>query len=132
MASTGKPAITAYLLTKVLNSVIGVSRLVIFLLVGGWFFASLSTISFTRKTHWIPGEENIARKSVEYIKNHFNDFPSNSTIVINSNNKQLKQALMDQNALQVLYNNKTLKTIFLQSDNVEKSFPYGSYYIDIR
>ena len=48
----------------------------------------------------------------EQIVGMYPNLPKNSTIVISDVNYQLKQSLMDQNLAQVLYNDKTIRTIY--------------------
>ena len=112
ISSIGFFVFIAYVLTQVLTNVTNVSRLAIICLVGGWFFASLTTISFTRKTHWISGEQAISKKYIEKVLNEYPNLPDSKIVVITGSNDQVKQSLMDQNALKVIYNNDEVRTIY--------------------
>ena len=65
------------------------------------------------KTHWVSGEQAISKQTVTKIREQIDGMEPYSAVLIYPSTIQIKQALMDQNALQVIYHDKTLKTIYL-------------------
>ncbi|KKP94005.1 MAG: hypothetical protein UR98_C0001G0090 [Parcubacteria group bacterium GW2011_GWA1_36_12] len=77
-----------------------------------WFSSSYLSTKITQKNHWITQEATFSKMVAEQIVGMYPNLPKNSTIVISDVNYQLKQSLMDQNLAQVLYNDKTIRTIY--------------------
>ena len=86
-----------------------------------WYFISYLSLSFTKKTHWVTGEENISREIVTLAKSKYPTLPENSTIVLYPTDNTVKQSLMDQNAMMVTYNDPTLSTIYARNSSDIKS-----------
>lgn len=78
----------------------------------GWFLTSFLTISFTKKTHWIAGEQAISQEVTEKIIQLYPILEKHDEVTIFNSNTQIKQSLMDQNAMQVIYKNDSLETIY--------------------
>ena len=87
------------------------------LFLASWFLASFLTLSFTKKTHWVTGEENISRVAVNLAKSKYPALPKDSTIVLYPSTQMIKQALMDQEAIKEIYEDPTLKTIYVSGVN---------------
>ena len=77
-----------------------------------WLVSSYTTLSLTKKIHWVTAEENLSRKSVNFARNKNPTLPAHLIIEIPNSNRQIIQSLMDQNAFQVIYNNDEVKTIY--------------------
>lgn len=78
-----------------------------------WFYSSFLSVSFSRQTHWIPMEQGLAKEAIGKINKELPVSPaSNSKITFVTNNRMLKSALFDQDALQVLFKNNSIKTIY--------------------
>ena len=96
-----------------------------------WYFISSLSLSFTKKTHWVTGEENISREVVTLAKSKYPTLPENSTIVLYPTDNTVKQSLMDQNAMRVIYNDPTLKTIYVSSVNEIESEQKNVYILKL-
>ena len=77
-----------------------------------WLSLSFLTITLTRKIHWVSGEQSISKNTVEKVLSEYPNLPDSKTIVITGSNDQLKQSLMDQDALKVIYNSDEVQTIY--------------------
>lgn len=92
-----------------------------------WFIASALTISFTRTNHWIANLQSISKAYVDQTKNLAKNPPSGSTflfryptaqfsqkhgITIVRNEQNISQALNNQDAMQVIYRDKTAKSFY--------------------
>lgn len=93
-----------------------------------WFIISLYSLQFTRNTHWIRNEQAISRTYVEYTKDHVKNPPANSIFLLYradlafsqkhnflllDSEDTLRQSLNDQDAIQVIYQDTSLKSIFI-------------------
>jgi len=112
-SSIGFFAFFAFLFTNTQqksNSMI--TTLTTFLVIISWVVGSYLTISFTRITHWIPGEQNISKTRIEEITQRYSPESNSNVIELMNTTGQTIQSLMDQNALQVIYNNDDIETIY--------------------
>ncbi len=81
-----------------------------------WFFSSFLTVSLSRQTHWVTMEQSISRSAVEMIQNAVpSPIAAGSEVTIQTGDTMLKVALSDQEALQVLFGDRTIKTIYHQN-----------------
>lgn len=103
----------------------------ILILLISWFLTSFFAISFTRKTHWTSGESAISKETILKIKSALPNVAQGSTIVLYPATDQLRQSLMDQNALQVIFNDESIKTVYNQNITVEEE-NINTFYIDLR
>lgn len=93
-----------------------------------WFISAMLTLSFTRKTHWIPNEQAISRAYINYTKKQIPDPLPNSTFlfkpadhsfskehnfILVETEDNVRQSLNDQDAIKVIYNDSTLRSIYL-------------------
>jgi len=101
------------------------------LFLASWFLASFLTLSFTKKTHWVTGEENISRQTVKLAKSKHPALPRNSTILLYPSTEMIKQALMDQNALKAIYDDPTLRTSYVDNTNNIKKEEDSIYILKI-
>lgn len=85
---------------------------IILLFIVSWILLSWTSLSLTRKIHWVTAEQNLSRQKIEFTKNQYPVYPMNSVIEIHNSSKQIVQSLLDQNAMQVIYNNDNIKTIY--------------------
>ena len=67
-------------------------------------------------------EQNLSKKAVFGIKENFPSIPSGSVLAIASETIMLKQSLLDQEAAQVIFNDRTIKTEFVNLN--EELEPY--------
>lgn len=92
-----------------------------------WFVSSFATLDFTRKNHWIPNEQTISKtytkviyekiqypfdNSIFLIKPADVSFSQKHNFTLIETEDNVKQALNDQDAVQVIYNNSSLNSIF--------------------
>ncbi len=89
-----------------------------------WFFSSFATLAYTQKTHWIVNEQAVSRAYTEFVKTNypkpepgtifFLGFPSEDFARKNkfyfSDVHTLIQSLNNEQALQVFYGDKSVKT----------------------
>lgn len=93
-----------------------------------WLFTNLQTLNFNRFTHWITNEQAIAKAYVTLAKNKFAQpfphsyliirppdvqFAAKNNFVVVNNLGQIKQALNDEDALKVIYNDESLHTVYV-------------------
>ena len=64
-------------------------------------------------------------------KSKYPTLPENSTIVLYPTDNTVKQSLMDQNAMRVIYNDPTLKTIYVSSVNEIESEQKNVYILKL-
>lgn len=102
-----------------------------------WTISALANFQFTRATHWVESEQSISKTYIQFMKSYVNNPQKNSTFVflpVNKNTQQkseieqakelntLKLSLSDQNAVQVIYGDTTLKSLYqLDISSVEKT-----------
>lgn len=86
-----------------------------------WFLTSFLSLGFSRKTHWITGEQELSRMVAQEVIKKYPSLPAGSKIVIYPSSEQTTQSLMDQNALQVIYNDNSLITEFKETAKLEDS-----------
>lgn len=93
-----------------------------------WFISSLLTISFNRTNYWLVNQQSISKAYVNYVKSFVENPPANSIFIIKPANigfsrqnnftlvageENVKQSLNNHDALQVIYNNSTLKSMYV-------------------
>ena len=93
-----------------------------------FFASSLLTISFTRQNHWLVNEQAISRAYINYTKKRIPDPLPNSTFlfkpadhsfskehnfILVETEDNVRQSLNDQDAIKVIYNDSTLRSIYL-------------------
>lgn len=86
-----------------------------------WFLTSFLSLGFTRKTHWITGEQALSKTVVQEVTKKYPMLPTGSKIVIYPSTEQVTQSLMNQIALQVIYNDNSLITEFKDINESEES-----------
>ena len=99
--------------------------------VSSWFLTSHLTLSFTKRTHWVTGEENISRQVVKLAKSKHPALPRDSTILLYPSTEMIKQALMDQNAIKAIYDDPTLRTSYVDNTNDIKREEDSIYILKI-
>lgn len=92
-----------------------------------WFLLSFSSLALTKKINWIPGEQSLSRNLTTKIQKKYPYLPSYSSLLIYDSDLKIKHALMDQYALQVLFNDETLKTIYTEDANL--GFSTNNFFI---
>lgn len=108
-----------------------------------WFISSFLTLTFTRTNHWIVNLQSISKAYVDYTKNLVKDPPPNSSflfryptaqfsqkhgITIVKNEQNIRQALNDQDAMQVIYRDKSAKS-FYETDSGVPQIESGKLFI---
>lgn len=96
-----------------------------------WAISSWSTLNFNKNNHWITNEQAISRIYVSYTKNLIKNSPDDSVFFFRHPTKEyarqnnftltvggntLSQSLNKDDAMQVVYNNSTLKSIYLENE----------------
>ena len=129
MASIGFLVFIGYILSNIFKkSTSKINLLLTILLIISWITASFFNLAFTRKTHWIPAEENISRQIVNKSKTKFPNVPENTILVIYPASEQDKQALMDQEAMNVIYD-KTIFSFF--SESTPNNLPVNGFPLNL-
>lgn len=116
-----------YILAKALDRLKKYQPQVISVLAIIWFISSLLTLSFTRANHWIVNQQAISKAYIKQVQQQ-TEKPQSGTIFIfkpadigfsRANNfvlveteDNIKQSLNDQDAMQVIFKNSTLKSVY--------------------
>ena len=98
----------------------------IFVMITSWYFSSYFSLAYTEIAHWIPGEQAVSRQVSEKVAKELVNVPRNSQITINSRGEIAQHALMDQDGLQILLNDSSIKTIYTY-DNLHHDRAYFLY-----
>lgn len=102
---------------------------VLIIFIATWFASAFNALAFTRETHWIPGEQSISKNLTKKIQNTYLYLPRYSSLFVYDSDLKIKHALMDQYALQVIFNDKTLKTIYTK--DIKLDFTTNNYLINM-
>lgn len=132
-----------YLISKALDK-IRKFNLVVSILIFLWTLSSALTLSFTRNTHWVTNEERISKTYVDFTKSLVKNPNNNSVFIFYPASKDfnerykittvkgennIRQALNNQDAIKVAYDNPTLDSLFLLHLEKLPSFNNRSVYI---
>ena len=124
----------AFCLSVALEQKKTLNFILVILIITSWFILSYTNLAFTKRTHWIPAEDNLSRKFTKQISDLYRKLPSNSKVLIYPATDQLRQSLMDQNALRAIYNDLTLTTIYAKNINdikgIQESFYLFKYELN--
>jgi len=111
-----------------------------------WFLSSWANLQFTRNTHWLVNEQAISKAYTAYAKKVVpdpqlnsiflfkeadKDFYTKNNFVLVETEENVRQSLNDQEAIKVIYNEPTLKSIFATFKDNPK-LPEGVPVIEIR
>ncbi len=123
--SIGVYAFISYLLERLLiKNKIYTTLFIISL--ASWFFLSVTSLTFTRKTSWIPDEEKASKDIFKKLNILPKQDKSKLRVIIYPSTLKTRQSLMDQYALQVIFDDNRAKTIYEVSKPLiqEKDFSY--------
>lgn len=113
VASIGFLVFIGYIFSNIIKKSTSIINLLLtILIIVSWITTSFFNLAFTRKTHWIPGEQSISKENVDEVQNKLQNMGNINTVEIVNSDGQVKQSLMDQNALKVIYNSDDIKTIY--------------------
>lgn len=116
-----------YALTAALGKIKKFQLGVVVIIAIVWFVSSLSTVNLLRTNHWVANEQatskaysaaimgtvkNPPQGSIFVIRNPVGNFASKNGLTLSGSENTLYQSLNDGTAVQVLYNDSTLKSIF--------------------
>src|SRR3989304_6090896 len=102
-----------------------------------WIISSHLTLSFTKETHWAVNEQAISKAYLGYIVNKVEkpaadslfvlkpadiDFSQKHGFTLIETEENVNQSLNDQDAIQVIYNDSSLKSIYTTHQR-ELTFP---------
>lgn len=105
-------------------------KLFMYSLVLSWMISSFFVLSFTRETHWIANEQAMSKAYTKLLTEKYPRIDSFSIILFREANadfskshnftliegqNMLKQSFFDQEAVQVIYSDQSIKTIFAES-----------------
>jgi len=97
-----------------------------------WLISSYLTLSFTKETHWVVNEQAVSRSYLNYILNKVKKPPESSLFVMKpadidftqkgdftlvETEENVKQSLNDQDAIQVIYNDLSLQSIYAKAQD---------------
>lgn len=92
-----------------------------------WLVSSYSNLIFTRTHHWVKDEQAISKSYVDYVRQNVNtsqsgsilyfkhpdlEFTKKHNFTILQSEDTLKLSLSDQNAMQVIFNNSYIQSVF--------------------
>ena len=69
-----------------------------------WILSSVFSNQVNIKTHWLTGEQSISKKITSEAKKQYPKLEGNETLVIYPSSNQTKISLMNQDAMNVIYN----------------------------
>jgi hypothetical protein len=102
-------------------------NLILFGFVTLWYVGTLMSTNFYLVYHWVPRRATIARELIQTIKSKYPSLPHEAIVVIpdigDKTNNHL-WALGDQEALQVVYADKTIRTLYTRSGKLEEALNY--------
>lgn len=95
-----------------------INQIIIFpLIFSFWLAASISIVNLNNKIHWIYRRSDISKKWIRRLKNDYPVIPKGSIIYLPSTDKETLVALNDGKAINVLYNDYSLKVLFQKDKN---------------
>lgn len=106
LASIGVYMLIAYLTLKFSNNIILITILIV------WAVSSFSTLRFYRNNFWIVESQRFAKEFSKSIKTQYPNLPNNAILLYPLEDKRHIQALLNENALKVIYKDETLRTYF--------------------
>lgn len=107
--------------------------LLLFTFCAVWFTSSYLAISFTRTNHWLVNLQSISKSYINYTQSLVADPPPNSVFifafpdikysqsqgfVIVQDEQNIAQALNDQDAMRVIYRDKSLVSLYQTKDHI--------------
>lgn len=110
-----------------------------------WFISSFLTLSFTRSTHWVSNLQAVSKAYTQEVKSKTKtppegtiflfkpadvNFARTNSFVLVETEDNVKQSLNDQDAMQALYKDKTLKSVFTTHQKPIK-LPENSSVIEV-
>lgn len=93
-----------------------VNFVLISLFLYSWFISSLVSVSINRDIHWVHKQQDSSKNAISDTINKYPSLPDGAQIGLESYNTMLKNSLFDQDAMQVIYKNKTIKTFYFLDD----------------
>lgn len=117
--------------------------LLILAFAGIWSVASYFSISFTRTNHWLVNLQKISRSYISYTQDQVPNPPPNSVFifafpdikyskahdfVIVQSEQNIKQALNDQDAIRVVYQDNTLVSLYQTHQYIPQAPPNSVYF----
>ncbi len=81
-----------------------------------WFYSSLVTVGFYRQVFWVVESQRFARQFSHEIKVRFPTIPRGSVVLYPLEDKRFQQAILNENAIKVLYNDPTIRIFFNEID----------------
>lgn len=98
-----------------MSSLLFLRHLALFIFLECWLIASFTTVAFNEKVHWAPRRASLSRYLVLKIQKEYPLLPYGGTIYLDPSS-EFRLALNDQDALDVLYPDLHLKTIYGYKD----------------
>ena len=110
-----------------------------------WIVINYTNLQFTRATHWIKNEQAISRAYMVSVKKHIQNpssesiflfrpadlnFSKKNDFILVETEDTLRQSLNNQDAIQVLYNDSSLQSIFAK-DQDKPDLPKGKQVFEI-
>lgn len=87
------------------------SYLLLGVLMISWIASSIANTQFNQEIHWAPRRAKISKKLILEIQEKYPTVPKNAVIVITKSDENV-WALGDQNALQVIYQDTSIQTLY--------------------
>ncbi|GEM_PF-4711526 len=81
-----------------------------------WFASSIITVNFYRQIFWVVESQNFARKFSQDIQQRFPSLPKESVVLYPLEDKRHQQAILNENAIKVLYRDPTIRLFFSEKD----------------
>lgn len=113
LASVGLYALVAYQVAITKDKLLAAAVIII------WLWTAATTLAFYRHNFWMIQAQKTAREFALNMKRQFPTLPSDSVVLYPLQGKFEKQALLENHALQTLYNDETL-SIYYNIDDLLK------------
>lgn len=88
------------------------ARLLIVIFIFVWLFSSFTTINFYYKSYWVSDSQKFALYFSREIKSSFPTLPENAVVYFPNYDKRQQQAILNENAIKVIYDNENIRLFF--------------------
>ncbi len=132
-----------YILCTCIESLPRFQKSALLILGSVWFISSFLTVNFLRSNHWISNEQAISKAYSLFVKEEVKNPQHGSTFVFRNAQKDfsdkynltlldseniLYQSLNGDSAIQVLYSDSSLKSIYLKNGKQSNFPPNATFY----
>lgn len=77
-----------------------------------WIYSTYTVVKLNKKVHWVYTRSILARKWIDNVKSKYPYLEKGSTIILNTQDSEVKLALLNDLAIKVIYNDNSIITIY--------------------